>query len=577
MSSLSTAKQLDLAISSPMQMAWVHDGNLYIVTTDGVLTNPVPGTATAVDLDIMEMSQSQPELLIKFDNPAVASYISGDMSSLVVVQLNKVQGSLVLLTVCTVNWTVREVSKCPCLEDTGHPLWVCCLPTQWVPPGQLLQTTAAQLYVVAAGGTAVITDGKTSCQKQLDCQTRGQFFSQFLARSAPGTNISSLTSLASILQQEQTGELSCRLLCSSVMDLVMVKGMLAILTKEGVLWKMNRQSGQFQSQPLISCVESIALVGEVLTAVTRDKAVYMFNMMQEELVVENGKMKGLKMRNKGDILEKIVEEAKSLDSLARDTAVVKDQLQQLQIFQQLLLAESAQLFQTELCVAAVSIFSEEKCLKASFKNVSDFKLLGKFWSLKLDISLSKDKCTLAKTVSLPSSFPGQETVSCVLPLPPTAASHLPLTVRSYLVFRGHALGGGLVPSLPLGTNKVTVLDMLSLTGVGLGTKKVVTDKEYFYRSLGGESGPHDEGGCGEHHQLTLSVGRTQVAGGGKGKLEHIVTTSENNPTVWNLFEKTVKISSKSEDKSDSVHVTLASDNISLLRDIRNEIEQDVER
>ena len=68
-----------------------------------------------------------------------------------------------------------------------------------------------------------------------------------------------------------------------------------------------------------------------------------------------------------------------------------------------------------------------------------------------------------------------------------------------------------------------------------------------------------------------------MAGGRKGKLEHIVTTSENNPTVWNLFEKTVKISSKSEDNSDSVHVTLASDDFSLLRDIRNEIEQDVER
>jgi hypothetical protein len=46
-----------------------------------------------------------------------------------------------------------------------------------------------------------------------------------------------------------------------------------------------------------------------------------------------------------------------------------------------------------LCLTAVGIFSAEKCLKLSFKNVSDFKLLGKFWCLKLDISLLTEKWT----------------------------------------------------------------------------------------------------------------------------------------------------------------------------------------
>ena len=67
------------------------------------------------------------------------------------------------------------------------------------------------------------------------------------------------------------------------------------------------------------------------------------------------------------------------------------------------------------------------------------------------------------------------------------------------MFRGHALSVGLVHSLPLGTNKVTELNMFSLTGVGFGTKKV-TDREYFYRSLGGKGFLQD----GVDSRLSLS-------------------------------------------------------------------------
>ena len=91
--------------------------------------------------------------------------------------------------------------------------------------------------------------------------------------------------------------MSCRLLFSSVNDLVVGEDTLAILTKDGEVWKMDKQSGQFVSQPLLSHVRLVTLVGEVLTAVTMDSVVYTLNMRQEEQVVGRG-MRVLKVRRK---------------------------------------------------------------------------------------------------------------------------------------------------------------------------------------------------------------------------------------------------------------------------------------
>eukprot|EP00090_Calanus_glacialis_P040044 TRINITY_DN69774_c0_g1_i1.p1 TRINITY_DN69774_c0_g1~~TRINITY_DN69774_c0_g1_i1.p1 ORF type:complete len:279 (+),score=115.10 TRINITY_DN69774_c0_g1_i1:33-869(+) len=272
---MSASRQVDLTISHPMKMAWVVADTLHILSAQGVQGVPIPTMDT-------EVSQSQPELLVSFDHPAVASYLAGDMTSLVVVQDNQVLDRLEVVTVSTEDWSVKEVYNCPHPErGGGHSIWVCSLPSHWVSPGQLLHTTAAQLYVVTAGKIAVITDGKTSCHKQLDCHTRGQFLTQFISQAVTHLHISSLTSLASVLHKEDSGEISCRFLFSSVKDMVVGKDMLAILTKEGVVWKMDTQSGQFMSKPLLCCVELVTLVGEVLTAVTRDSMVYTVNMRQE--------------------------------------------------------------------------------------------------------------------------------------------------------------------------------------------------------------------------------------------------------------------------------------------------------
>jgi len=60
------------------------------------------------------------------------------------------------------------------------------------------------------------------------------------------------------------------------------------------------------------------------------------------------------------------------------------------------------------------------------------------------------------------------------------------------------MGGGLVPSLPLVTDKVTVLDMLRMSGAEVGHWVVESDKEQFFRSLGGEGLLKGDSGSGEH-------------------------------------------------------------------------------
>ena len=272
---------------------------------------------------------------------------------------------------------------------------------------------------------------------------------------------------------------------------------------------------------------------------------------------------------KGDILERIVEESKTVGTIGQATAEVQEQLQQLRIFQQLLLADSAKLFLTELCVEAVEMFSNQKSLKLNFKNVSALKLLGKFWCLKLDFSLLSEKCRQSKTVPLPSSFSGQDSVTCHLPLPAMAPEDLPLSVRSHLVC--HLLGGGLLPSLPLVTDKITVLDMLRMRGAGVGHRMVQSDKEQFIRSL--EGAKVLEGGGGGGGCKVLFTVNKSVLGDKSNNLVEFLSSTQHFSSVWNFFNQTVEITSKSETGREAVNVTLVSDDRSLIEAIRREMEQ----
>merc|ERR1719206_703162 len=200
--------------------------------------------------------------------------------------------------------------------------------------------------------------------------------------------------------------------------------------------------------------------------------------MREEVDDVRGRGGELCVRRRGDILKNIVEESQKLESVGRDLTIMKQRLEQLQIFQQLLIADPSNYFSAVVTVIAPNSFSHEKCVKVTLKSLSNYKLMGKYWSLKLDLYLVHEKSTQSKTVPLPSSFSGQDTMSCLLPLSNTATD-LPLSVRSHLVFKDEVL----LPSIPLLTNQVNILDVLTLSGVGVGSRKVLTAKEEYIRSL----------------------------------------------------------------------------------------------
>jgi len=280
-----------------------------------------------------------------------------------------------------------------------------------------------------------------------------------------------------------------------------------------------------------------------------------------------GRVRDLCVRRKGDILDNIVEESQKLESVGRNLTIMKQRLEQFQIFQQLLLADSSKYFSAELSVTAITRFSDEKCVKVTVKNLSDYNLLGKYWSLKLDSFSVKEKSTQSKTTPLPTSFSRHATMSCLLPISSTA-SDLPISVRSHLVFSDEIL----LPSLPLLTNQVTVLDVLTMSGVGVGSKKVLTDKEKFIRSL---VIPRSENGEGDQdHKITFTVERNLYTGK-KSKVEEVLSASENNSTHWTCLDKSVNIYTKFEDDKSYVQVTLVGYDYPLLSDLKKEIEMGI--
>jgi len=64
-----------------------------------------------------------------------------------------------------------------------------------------------------------------------------------------------------------------------------------------------------------------------------------------------------------------------------------------------------------------------------------------------------------------------------------------------------------------------------------------------------------------------------VLEGRKNRLEHFIKSCDHFSSVWNFFNQTVEIISKSETGREGVDVTLVSDDRSLIGVIRKEMEQ----
>ena len=79
------------------------------------------------------------------------------------------------------------------------------------------------------------------------------------------------------------------------------------------------------------------------------------------------------------------------------------------------------------------------------------------------------------------------------------------------------------------------------------------------------------GGSGKY-QVSFTVNKS-VLDGRKIKLEQFINRSPYFSSVWNFFNQTVEIISKSDDSREGVDVTLVSDDRSLIGVIRKEMEE----
>jgi len=75
-------------------------------------------------MEIMEVSQSQPDTLTKFDHPVLACFIGDDMSCLVVLQ--DYQEGMKVVTISTVTWSVMKEYSSPDIKVKDADLWMCC-------------------------------------------------------------------------------------------------------------------------------------------------------------------------------------------------------------------------------------------------------------------------------------------------------------------------------------------------------------------------------------------------------------------------------------------------------------------
>jgi hypothetical protein len=80
------------------------------------------------------------------------------------------------------------------------------------------------------------------------------------------------------------------------------------------------------------------------------------------------------------------------------------------------------------------------------------------------------------------------------------------------------------------------------------------------------------GGGGGGYQVSFTVNKS-VLDGRKNKLEQFINSSQYFSSVWNFFNQTVEIISKSEAGKEGVDVTLVSDERSLIGIIRKEMEE----
>jgi len=363
------------------------------------------------------------------------------------------------------------------------------------------------------------------------------FLSQFLQSTVPQFHISSLTDLSSIFHAkiESNSEVTCKILQSTLLDIVIGSNILCVLTKDGHLRKMNCTTGKLNHKPLLTDVKSVALLNAILAVKTYDGFLYTFDLSSKEdnECEEEFDQGSQGLSRKGDLVQLIVNESNQINVVNKTTEEWKEKLSQLKLYQIMTQANVEDWFQIDLQVLDTDIVRGQKLLVIDIANRSENMFLGDFWSIKIEISSEINKGMKCKLFSLTNKFAFNDQIKCHFPLPISMASHFPLAVKSLLLYRGNLHCGGQLPTLPIGITRITVVDILSMAPVFSVDHETEYNRKMFLKSIG--CTPNDIT-LKNDKQETFVIDKKLMENNSK----HLMFLNNASTTCF-FFEKQVKI------------------------------------
>ena len=445
--------------------------------------------------------------LVTWGGEARATYLQeGELSVLVACRGRETQYSLVRLELGSAS--LRPVTVCSFsssgLESSAAP-WLLVAPAadfrseflRWCGP----LVAAPRLYLAASRTVSLATDGVKVCRRSQGAGRRCHV--QLSSLQPQDVAVDTFSGLAAVLARRGGGEGARQQFLQGDLREVLVCGSrnLLVLTEAGQLWRLGQQQVR-----LLALVRLVSLYRDSVVAVTEDGAVYCFppdcaapcTGSARELLPGGGV-------REAEVVRGVKAAASELDRIGAECAEEKCQLEQLQLLHGML-DKSRKMFQHSVTVKRRS--SECLELELELRNVSERELLGRFWSLQLEVRRSGDGRAEVRTFPLPSSLAVQGGLSLLLPLPRLRPRDAPLLLQGRLLFRGEG-GRALLPSQTVVSHEVTVLELLTVTQTADSPfhrpRQPARDRAAFLACLG----ERQEGSC---HAVQLS--RAAVASSG---------------------------------------------------------------
>jgi len=382
--------------------------------------------------EILKINFIKPESktsVLKFQSPVVSGWFNNEDRSLVLLTRKKI---------CVIDikrWTIRREVKLR--EEHVHLLqgvkddhvWVTTIPSVWCSSSGA-RTKSPFLYIVGTPSVVLVIDIKTEkvvSKKERDL-SRGQYLSQFLSCVTDSVHMTPLSSLVTLV----SSSLSCSFIKSSLSDVVISRSQIVIQTVDGDVWAVSRKAAGKMKSLLMTKVSKLSLVGEVLTLITADGAVYCVDPDKDSdcgdsIIITRPS----KLKNNGKLSDVLQRKVETLNRVGASATEVDGRLEQIQVYQYLEQCSQQNIenfftFETEFN-ASVNLLRIKFGLREN-----NLKFSGKVWFMKIDLT-SEVRTSLR--IKLPEMFTSStENISTSLHLNNFNNKCDSFQVSAYLIF-----------------------------------------------------------------------------------------------------------------------------------------------